>query len=398
MLERYRRDLPIDPPLEGRFLDILMDTSSACQLRCRMCPQALPKRPGVDAKPVSMDEATLQRIVEEVQPHCASLALSCIAEPFVNPRFGRFLEMLEGRGLPMSSLVTNGMVLPDEMLEKLRRAGLKLMSFSLDSPEAEDYQAIRVGGDFQRVVGNIRRLTEFKRANGLDIPKILINCVLMKRNIRQLPRLIELAADLDADQVDLRHVLPIEGLRSDEQSLFDDPLLANDFLDQAAETAQRVGMRLHTVPRFRSAGRPAGQGLLQHWRAGLRRRAKRFVRLLWARPRCAHPWAHLTIHPDGAVYPCPNFVYDASSHTAQIFFPPRRAVDFRAEDYCMGNIGRQSFAEIWSSETARRLRREMMGQAPLRRLCFHCPLRLADETEPYNPEAEAVDVVRDWTC
>jgi len=373
------------------MFDILMDTTSACQLRCVMCPQSLPHS---HQRPDIMDEATMQRVVEEVAPHANSLALSCMAEPTMNPQFGRLLELLEGHEIPSTSMVTNGMYLPDPIIERIVRAQILMASFSLDSPEAADYEAIRIWSRFSKVVASIRRLREKRDQMGSIRPAIKLNCVLMKRNIRSLPQLMELAAELGVAEIDLRHVLPFDGLDMHLQSLVFEPELAHEFLDKAEARAKEVGVSLRSAPRFNH--RANGTASFDRLKQDMKMHAKRFVVKNLALPRCNQPWRQLVIHPNGEIYPCTNWIYDPSTGGAQVFFPPVKPVPTSAVTYCLGNLRRQSFRQIYDGATWKRLREELMGKRPMQDLCQHCTLRLSMGGQLYDPEEERVQQARKW--
>ena len=385
-LKKYRQHMPVSPPLQGRMFDILMDTTSACQLRCVMCPQSLPRQSSCADV---MDERTIRRVAEQVLPHAASLALSCMAEPMMNPHFSLLLELLEGSGLTATSMVTNGMYMPDPIVERIIRARIEMVTFSLDSPVAEEYEAIRVGARLPRVISTIRRLREKRDQAGSVWPVIKINCVLMHRNIRSLPQLVELAAELGAGVIDLRHVLPFDGLDTQRQSLIDDPELAHHYMDLAQAKADELGVVLNAAPRFHAAKTRGVKAEVKH-------RIKRIVLGHYALPRCSQPWKQLVIHPNGELYPCTNWIYDPSSAGPQLFCPPVNEVTTSPREYCLGNLRDQSFEDIFNGQTWRRLREEMMGRHPLKEVCQHCNMRLSQGGQLYDPESERVNYARRW--
>jgi len=84
----------------------------------------------------------------------------------------------------------------------LIRSGLRELSISLDAACKETYEIIR-GGDFDRLLNNIRNLVISKRAAGDIGPEIWINMIVMQLNAEQCVEFIRLALELHVDGVEL---------------------------------------------------------------------------------------------------------------------------------------------------------------------------------------------------
>ncbi len=119
-------------------------------------------------------------------------------------------EPLQNRAIPEMTRIakqagcqvgfsTNGMQLTRELAQKLVNTGLDWISFSVDAADAETYNRIRQGANFETVMENIRGLGEVKRAQGSQSPEIMMVFVMMvgeHENYRQLPDFIRLASSL----------------------------------------------------------------------------------------------------------------------------------------------------------------------------------------------------------
>lgn len=385
------------PPIEGRHLNILLDTTSACNMTCRMCWQSLPMAEGASKKPDVLSVPALERIVHDIIPRTASVNFSCIAEPFMNRKFGDFLDLFNGTEIHQSSIVTNGTILPEEMLEKIVRAGITRLTFSIDSANKENFEHIRRGGDFERIIGNIRKLQAWKAARNTDIPSVQINCILMKDNIGGLIQVIELAKDLGADELNIRHVIPIDGLEMQKQSLFDQQRMADRTVLAGSKRAKQIGLYMPTVPLFDEGLREGSEGLVSRLASYAKRSIKKYIQVNWMKPRCRQPWENLSIHPNGDVYPCNNWTYDPSTHGASMLFPAQGGTTSVAEDYRMGNLNEQDFAEIWNGPKFVELRKSLLGETPMKDACVKCPLRLGQGNETYSPKTDVVERLRFWS-
>src|SRR5215467_10568413 len=132
---------------------ITIESTSICNLRCVMCPQAID---AVD-RPRHMPEQILDSLAEA----CAvvsSAQLHGIGEPLASPVFWRALESNAFHPDAQLTVNTNLTLLNDRHLALLVGARPKLwLNVSLDAASERTYRHIR-GADFGEVTGNIARL------------------------------------------------------------------------------------------------------------------------------------------------------------------------------------------------------------------------------------------------
>ncbi|MCP6657929.1 radical SAM protein, partial [Klebsiella pneumoniae] len=69
-------------------------------------------------------------------------------------------------------MITNGSYLCEETIQKLIDLELDVLFTSLDSPEAEEYNQIRPGGDFQDVFYNVKNLQAMKQEQKVQKPEL----------------------------------------------------------------------------------------------------------------------------------------------------------------------------------------------------------------------------------
>ncbi len=229
---------------------LTLETSSRCNLRCVMCPQAIN---AVD-RPKHMDThlmASLERFIRQ----SVSMQLHGIGEPLASPAFWDSLKFIpEGCE---SSINTNLTVLDDRRLEKLVASQLKIVNVSLDAARPETYQKIR-GFSFEEVIGNIRRFVEARRVSGKKFPLLYLNMTLMRSNIEEVLEFIDLAAGLGADSIYFwhlnrwpdaemqRYMVERDGWLFDykKEGLWNFPELSNEYLHKAEALASQKGIPL----------------------------------------------------------------------------------------------------------------------------------------------------------
>jgi len=168
--------------LEGRPLHIDIDPTNFCNLKCTMCSRTVLKiHEGENLK--YMDFELFKSIVDEAKKlGVPSVKFGILTEPLLHPRFVDMVQYVSDMGFEDIGVVTNGTLLTEDLAEKLIKAGLIKINISFDSPIKETYEAIRVGANFDKVIGNIRNLIEIRNKLKSPIPLLRITMVKMEKN------------------------------------------------------------------------------------------------------------------------------------------------------------------------------------------------------------------------
>ena len=346
--------------MDERFLQVYLDTTARCNLRCRMCLVAYQEeryrnKPPHIAKrlrdlPQEMSRDLFLRIAADLFPRTKNLYLSCGFEPLMNKDFAWFLEQSAPYGIPNIGFTTNGVLLTEALARRCIETPVHEISVSLDGSRAETFESIRPGAKWDRVLANVRRLVQLRDAVRSPYPRLRLNYVLMRRNIEEVVEFVDLAHDLRADVLDFRHVVIFDIAREmRDESLFRSPDLTNTWLERAGERAEQLGLRIAYLPMF--PRRPTLERL--------RRWCRRLREIRHSGPRCAAPWETLVITPLGFVGPCVGWLRDAP----------------------LGNLGRQTLDEIQSGPEMTRLRDGLLGRGPLLDSCAACPTISSRSTE-----------------
>jgi MoaA/NifB/PqqE/SkfB family radical SAM enzyme len=131
-------------------------------------------------------------------PHIRSIELSIWGESLLNPQLLQMLEYAHARRVELS--LANGAnlntVKPD-VLEGVVKYQLRAITYSIDGASAETYPLYRVRGDFDRVIGNIERINEFKRQYHSPYPRLTWQFVAFGHNAHEIEQARAMAARLD---------------------------------------------------------------------------------------------------------------------------------------------------------------------------------------------------------
>jgi MoaA/NifB/PqqE/SkfB family radical SAM enzyme len=164
-----------------------------------------------------MSMETFSKIIESLRAFLPppTVFFGALGEPLAHPAI---LDMvIQAKAIGSSvELITNGTLLTKDLSKKLFDAGLDVLWTSLDGVTPESYGDIRLGALLPEVLANLEhfrragwRNPNSYQAEGYQIkPEIGIVFVAMKRNIHELPALLNLATELGATRVLVSNVLP----------------------------------------------------------------------------------------------------------------------------------------------------------------------------------------------
>jgi len=182
--------------VRGLPYEIILDVTNRCNLRCPLCVtgQRLNQRPAG-----KMAFGDFQRVIDELGPYLFKVRLHSWGEPFLHERLCDMLKTVTEANIG-SEVSTNLCAFREEQAEAVVASGLELLIVSLDGATGPVYSQYRIGGDFQRVIRNVRALVREKKRQKARTPLIEIQFLLTKYNLHEAPAIRKLARELGADR------------------------------------------------------------------------------------------------------------------------------------------------------------------------------------------------------
>lgn len=145
------------------------------------------------------DEMTLPQILKLVNDAHAMRIKTVIltgGEPFLRDDIFDICKYCFKKGM-QSFVNTNGTLLEDK-IQQIIDSHIDYLQFSIDGLEqTHDYIRNRKGC-FKKTINVIKEITDFKCRTGKG-PLINLGCVIMKRNIDELPEMFKMADELKID-------------------------------------------------------------------------------------------------------------------------------------------------------------------------------------------------------
>ncbi|CAG0930721.1 hypothetical protein TFLX_01898 [Thermoflexales bacterium] len=191
---------------------IYVEPTIYCNLDCRTCIRNV-----WDEKLGLMTEATFDRILQGlrlVEPR-PTVFFGGLGEPLFHKRTIEWIAQVKATGA-RAELITNATLLDEDRARQIIAAGLDLLWVSIDGATPESYADVRLGAQLPRVIENMQRLRRLRRGSHFPKPAIGVAFVAMKRNIADLPAVIQIAKRLGARHFKVSNVLPYTDELRDE--------------------------------------------------------------------------------------------------------------------------------------------------------------------------------------
>ena len=168
------------------------DVTYACNLRCRQCYSAAGK-----PHPNELTTSEAKTLIRELADMKVFYIYFLGGEPLMRRDIFELAEYAGECGIS-AMMSTNGWFVTKEIAHRLEKVGFMHIRVSLDGAVAETHDTIRgVGGSFERAIKAVQTLKE------TSIPRIGISPTVLADNVKEIPELIELAVNLEVDEMQL---------------------------------------------------------------------------------------------------------------------------------------------------------------------------------------------------
>ena len=189
-------------------LEVFVEISNVCNLKCAMCPtfSGLSEHRFIALKAEDRGFFDLNGSLKELEEVLkGTLNVHCFGygESTIHPEFRQIIEFL-GTYDVMLDFFSNGMNLTEEICELLVTNNVANITISFSGTTKEEYENIYLGGIYEQVLSNIRRLADLKELYKSKYPIISINSLAFEHHIRTLDQFIDIMADHGANIIHLK--------------------------------------------------------------------------------------------------------------------------------------------------------------------------------------------------
>jgi len=158
-----------------------IDLTEKCNLRCIHCRVSTSKD--------KLNEIPLNKVKDLIDELSRMKVIQIIlsgGEPFIRNDIFEILEYCVKKGIPDLIVVTNGLLLNKEKIDKLKKSGLKKITVSLDGLK-ESHEKIRGKGTFEKTLDVIKKLVN----NNFEVKVTITLNKLNKKDITELSTILK---------------------------------------------------------------------------------------------------------------------------------------------------------------------------------------------------------------
>lgn len=315
---------------------LLIELTSHCNLKCRMCPLTSDRTPS-SVRPGPITEALWDAVVPFAQ-QAGHVIVAGYGEPLLNPRCLDYLRQLDALGV-RTSLTTNGLLMTERVAGELALLQhLSDVNVSIDSPEPAIYRDIR-GGQVEKALEGVRRL-----ASALKPWQLSVSSVMMRSNIESLVAFPPLLASLGVKRYVLQGLVDYTPGLDDEEMHWRNGL--GDYVARIRRASEEAAIEVSFALPERVAAELKDPAEVM---------ARRNTPVEPGEPdtrQCFAPWDVPVIDKDGRVFPC---CYALTNATA-----------------VLGDLNKESGAEIWTGAAFQSFRRALVDGRATPDVCRTC--------------------------
>jgi len=181
-----------------------------------------------------------------VFPEIEIINIIGIGEPLLNESIFEMIR-LGKEHLPANgvfSFTTNGTLIDEKAAKKLVSSGLDYLVVSIDGASPETFAQIRKGARLEDVLNGVDLLNRARNEYGSRTLRLGLEFVAMKRNVEELPQLVELAAEHGISFIIVSNLLPHTEDMKDEVLYDFNSDVAIELFEEAKAEAERRSIDL----------------------------------------------------------------------------------------------------------------------------------------------------------
>src|SRR5215469_12675952 len=177
---------------------IFWEVTKGCNLRCIHCRATATEL----MSPNDLPTGKALNIISQIADFGSPILVLSGGEPLFRHDIFELAEYATSRGL-RAALATNGTLVTKEIAQKIKGAGIRRVSISLDGADATTHDTFRgIPGAFEAAIYGMRNLQQL----GVSVQ---INTTIARHNAHQLPDVLALARQLGADALHTFLLVPV---------------------------------------------------------------------------------------------------------------------------------------------------------------------------------------------
>ncbi|MFA6035805.1 MAG: radical SAM protein [Candidatus Micrarchaeia archaeon] len=315
-------------------LSAQIEITLRCNLSCPMC-----ESPFIRETVGDMTLDMFKKVVDGM-PTLMSINLTGIGESLLNKDVFDMIAYAKKKGIYLW-FTTNGTLLVEKVNRRLIELEVDELVISFDAAEPEIFKRIRLGATFEQVTENLRQFVKLRKEMGKTKPRLSFGNTLVRDNLQDAPKIVQIAADIGIDKV----IVGANLLLLDAPESVINP-------DTPKPTEEQIRA---TMAEAQKIGKERGVEVIVADYMGMGSTPEMCD--------CIKPWTTCYILKDGSVFPCCEVTQ-------------RRMARKDMVKLALGNCVERPFYEIWNEKQYQNLRdgitRDLNKRYEFCRTCMRC--------------------------
>lgn len=219
---------------------IAWELTRSCNLSCKHCRASSE----MGSYPGELSKEECLRIMNEISLISKPIIILTGGEPLLRPDIFELARYGTDKGFRMV-MATNGTLITEDIVKKMKQSGIQRISVSIDGPDAKTHDSLRnVEGAFENSLKGI----EIAKKNGLSFQ---INTTITKSNLHMIRDILGLAIRLGASAHHIFLLVPTgrgKELKDQEISAMEYEKILNWFYEQTDKLPLQI--KITCAPHF----------------------------------------------------------------------------------------------------------------------------------------------------
>ena len=256
-----------------------LDIATACQMKCWFCPYHGREISPLFKPATSFMSLEMVNTILDIFEHTTKIGIGLSGEPLLHKKLIDIIELIQTKKPETkASISTNGLLIDKyDLDEAFSHSVIKAINISVDTLD-EDVHAEWSGmsGSLERVLDNLRTITEWKDKHRKGDLQIIASFVIPKSDYGQIKDMISFMQQFKVDFLGFQNYIPPDCIGENTLTTED-----REVLSYFHELSSRVKSDFMV-------------GLVNP------------IDMAASKNYCNQPWSQLTIDPDGNISPCCN--------------------------------------------------------------------------------------------
>jgi radical SAM protein with 4Fe4S-binding SPASM domain len=287
---------------------VSVEPADYCNLHCPQCPVGMGVRK--ETRGNEIDFKLFRLIMKNTSKTLFHIIFYFQGEPTISASLPCLIKYAHLCRI-YTSTSTNAQLLNYKMAKRLVESRLDKLIVSIDGATQETYGAYRVGGKLEKAIAGVENIVKWKKKLKSKTPFVEIQCLLLKSNEKERDAMKKLAKKLGANRL----VFKTAQFYNYENG---NPLMPDNESDSRYRKEEKTGKYVIKNP---------------------------------LKNRCWRLWTGAVINVKGEILPC---CYDKNN------------------EFCFGNMQKQTFEETWNSDCVRRFRQKILDNRQQFEMCRNC--------------------------